>query len=1085
MNAAPLPPAHQSRRVFRYVLLLSAIVTISGPLSDLVSWLLGGNNPPFQPTSLFNMTVLAVLPALWVLEQRGFYRMVSLVWLGLSLITITVIAYFFGGALSPVSVIYLLPVVTSGFLLNPRAIFGAAVAAGLCYLALVLNDRFGLITIRPAGSFNPYIFNAIHLVALFMQAMATWLLTSNLAGALKIAQQRGTELEYERATLSRTVLERTAAVTNMAGDAQRRAKSLQTIHTVTRMMLGHTEPRLLLEALVRQLHDLFHYRCVSVFTLEGQGSPTPMFRLQACFLNDDLLPDAASFTHPANRGIFGHVAATGAGYYAADTASDPLYVQNPLSVEFGAELSVPLLVGEQVVGVLSISDREPRAFTAEDQEIIEMVADQLALALEHAQLVTDLHQRRAMADLLRHCSQELSASLHVETVLERLMELSFVVVPGTRAAQLVYQLSTEQICDLVRSGDGTVRSLVREGTVDLPMQPPETPLHMAATPAYGPISLASTTYALAMGDETLALLTLYVEQPGSIAASEPIMELCRLAEQALDNARLYAILRLINTITRHISADLSLEALLERLASHLAPHMPIQLLTLVLQDAEGGALRVAAQHPGAEPPPSPEMIGDFVGLLAATREVRIFQTQPQQLAPHPRFVEFYQNRGYESLCAVPLMLNADLLGVLSVHSHHLRPFNPYHQRVLDRLAPHLAQSINTVRIFHQREQALAEAQSAQNELLRATRLRTLGELASGMAHDFNNMLTGILGNVELLLLDEEDPERRDSLTQINQAARDGAQSVRRLHEFARNKSAETRQLVNLNDLAKEALILTRHRWRRGTKYPPFEIVQDLGALPDVTANPTELREVLVNLLLNAFDAMPQGGTLTLESRELADRVELALSDTGVGIAPELQKTLFTPFISTKGATGLGLGLAVSFNTIKRHGGDLRFVSAPGTGTTFTISLPLDPDAPEPAAHEPAAPPRPIAVRRVLVVDDDDDTRLVVARMLQTHDQIVTSAGSGRAALELLRAQPGQFDLVLTDLGMPELNGWEVARQAREIAPSLAVVLITGWGFQIGQDEARARGVDAVIAKPVTLDTLRMVLDSLDRLEETP
>jgi len=247
-------------------------------------------------------------------------------------------------------------------------------------------------------------------------------------------------------------------------------------------------------------------------------------------------------------------------------------------------------------------------------------------------------------------------------------------------------------------------------------------------------------------------------------------------------------------------------------------------------------------------------------------------------------------------------------------------------------------------------------------------------------------------------------------------------------------------------------------------------VRDLRPTAPVLGNAGELRRVLANLIVNAVDAMPDGGRLTLATRQEDSWCCLQVSDTGGGIAPEQSQRLFEPFYTTKGGRGSGLGLTVSLNIVKRHGGSILVDGGQGHGATFTVRLPAAvAQAPVGDRVEGEAPVRIRQGLRVLVVDDEASVRLLLTRLLARDGHVVREAAGGREALDLLRSQP--YDLLITDLGMPDVSGHMVARCARDTLPEVPIILSTGWGETISPDQLRSLGATALLAKPFTYNDL--------------
>ncbi|HET9853561.1 MAG TPA: response regulator [Methylomirabilota bacterium] len=355
-----------------------------------------------------------------------------------------------------------------------------------------------------------------------------------------------------------------------------------------------------------------------------------------------------------------------------------------------------------------------------------------------------------------------------------------------------------------------------------------------------------------------------------------------------------------------------------------------------------------------------------------------------------------------------------------------------------------------------------EAQMHQSE-----RLTALGQMAGGIAHDFNNLLQAILGYAQLMARSPGNADVvRRGLDVIEKAANGGAETVRRIQKFARLRPDEPFVTMDLNQVVRDSLAITRPRWeeKKVKGGVPLQLELELGPVPVVMGRPAELNEVITNLVLNAIDAMPRGGTLRIRTR-LGDHRHalITVADTGMGMSEEVRKKVFDPFFTTKGEEGTGLGLSVSHSIVERHGGDLKVDSRAGEGTTFTITLPIgmNPSGESTPGGEPGLERK----GRILLVDNDPQVLSILGEMLKDAGHHVLPVPSGPEALRVF--VPGGFDLVITNVGMPEMSGWDVAEQLRGRDPNVPVIFITGWGLQ-EEDQARCRrlGISALLFKPV-------------------
>jgi CheY-like chemotaxis protein len=356
-------------------------------------------------------------------------------------------------------------------------------------------------------------------------------------------------------------------------------------------------------------------------------------------------------------------------------------------------------------------------------------------------------------------------------------------------------------------------------------------------------------------------------------------------------------------------------------------------------------------------------------------------------------------------------------------------------------------------------------------------------LKSGVAHDFNNALAAILGRAQLLRRSAHDLDLAHGLDIILTSAEDAASTVRRIRSFARQLPGEGHEEVEVLELLRDAVEITRTRWEndaraRGLEY---EVTVEGEAALHARGNASELREVFVNLVVNAIDAMPSGGRLSISCCRRGERLRLLFSDNGTGMAEEVRARIFEPFFTTKGVHGTGLGLFVSYGIIERHGGHIFASSLRGRGTTFTIDLPsLEPTPQETTgrATKSKVEAARVATLSVLVVDDEEHVRGTLAEMIEVLGHRVVSADGGRAALEAVAAG-GEFDLVFTDLSMPGMDGWEVAREVRRRSPRTRIAVVTGYG----KDASRTQGdapADIVIGKPFDFAQVEEVLTQFGR-----
>ena len=471
--------------------------------------------------------------------------------------------------------------------------------------------------------------------------------------------------------------------------------------------------------------------------------------------------------------------------------------------------------------------------------------------------------------------------------------------------------------------------------------------------------------------------------------------------------------------------------------------------------------------------------------------------------------------GVTAVIGEPLFYRERLGGVIALDNEGSgKRFTGEDGEVLALFAAQAAIAVENARLFAELNRSYTDLQRAQEELVRAEKLRALGQLAAGIAHDLNNTLAAILGQAELMHALTAEPEIIDALGILEVAAADGAQVVRRLQGFSRQQPAGALVPCDLARAVTEALEITRPHWRDDAQRQGrlIEVKTDLHGLPPVLGRVSEIREALTNLILNAVDAMPEGGALWFAGRVVepsagqsaesstgdgeermplppesvsgrrdqgSQLVELTVTDTGVGMTDAVRRQAFEPFFTTKGGRGTGLGLSMVYGIMERHGGSIVAGSTPGHGTTFTLRFRTVPERPPTA---PARPPGRRPSRRVLVVDDDPRVRGTIASLLRTAGHRITEAASGGEGLMRFTEEPAE--LVLTDLSMPEVTGWDVAAAVKARVPTCPVVLLTGWADQQTEETAGPGLVDRILHKPVRLQELLRVIDELTPVRET-
>lgn len=356
---------------------------------------------------------------------------------------------------------------------------------------------------------------------------------------------------------------------------------------------------------------------------------------------------------------------------------------------------------------------------------------------------------------------------------------------------------------------------------------------------------------------------------------------------------------------------------------------------------------------------------------------------------------------------------------------------------------------------------ITERKQMERELLRMEHLRAVGELSSGVSHNLNNILTGVLGPAEMMHRRTSDPDDLKDLGHIINSGERARDLAHRLYLSVRGIQEDALEAVDVNQVVREAVQATRPRWKDETEARNLwiDVVSDLGDVPGIKGTPSQAHDILINLIFNAVDAMPGGGRITIETSVVEEHVRLRFSDTGEGMDAETLHHIFDPFYTTKLERGTGLGLSTVQNTIIQWEGKIDVKSTPGQGTTFTLLLPMwDQDIVTTTEGRGAHINR---TGRLLIVDDDEGVRDVLFRLLSPNHEVEMYSGARAALVDIA---PGKYDAALLDLGMEELAGDELAIQLLGVDPSIATVLITGW--ELRESDPRRTPFDFFLKKPL-------------------
>lgn len=558
-------------------------------------------------------------------------------------------------------------------------------------------------------------------------------------------------------------------------------------------------------------------------------------------------------------------------------------------------------------------------------------------------------------------------------------------------------------------------------------------------------------------------------------------------------------LNLLHRITRAIGERQDLRSIFQVVIRSLEDDLPIDFGCICLYDtseqvmvvtsvgARSGALtRDLAMTEQAHIPI------DQNGLSRCVQGQLVYEPDIEH-TPFP-FPRRLARAGLRALVLAPLLAESKVFGVLVAAREQGGSFSSSECEFLRQLSEHVALAAHQAQLYTALQQAYDDLRQSQQTVMQQERLRALGQMASGVAHDINNAISPIALYTESLL--EREPGLTDRarayLGIIQRAIEDVAQTVSRMREFYRPRERQTALTrLDLNTIVPQVVDLTRVRWR--------DVPQERGVVitmrtdlqrpaPTILGVESEIRDALTNLIFNAVDAMPEGGVLTVRTQvAIEPRVSaqahgmyLEVSDSGIGMDEETRRHCLEPFFTTKGERGTGLGLAMVYGMVQRHSAELQIDSTPGQGTTVRISFPVPKVA---AAATPRSNTLEPSLRSlsILIVDDDPLILEAMRATLESDGHRVIAADGGQAGIDALTATQKHdelFDVVITDLGMPYIDGRQVAAAVKATSSSTPVILLTGWGQRLVDDGEMPVHVDRVLNKPPKLRELRAALEEL-------
>ncbi len=761
-----------------------------------------------------------------------------------------------------------------------------------------------------------------------------------------------------------------------------------------------------------------------------------------------------------------------------------------------------LRAGEQLVGFLCVDNlTSQRPITQRQLEALQLLSGYAGVAIRNAQLIEVQGKRNELLEKVYQVGREVSRVTGLHSCVLQIRKAIIHEFGMDRAAVWLYDPSKDMFqgtfgtgrngeltdeWDQVIRGDRSIRKALQQPsgfvhTLDYGATYSPVPPIMEGVKEHLSVSMWA-------GDKPVGVITadmLLTQRHITAEQVEAIRLFASYAGVAIENARLMEALQrqmtqwwTLTHLMHLASQRLDVESIAHAVLPELEAVFPNTALLIFLGRENNQVNLCAANEEGLAittrcglslGAPLPREALSLINLALQGKEV----DEGGDLVP--AFCENLIAREFSWLISEAVWRD-EWLGAIVACRKSPQTFTEEEKELLHTVTNHLSVALHNAYLFERLRQTLDELRQAQTALVQQERLRALGQMDSGVAHDINNALVPILTFAELLE-GVQDETLREVTRYVKRAVDDIVHTVQRLRAFYRPRSpSEEFQAVNLNEVVRQVIQMTRPRWYDIPQKEGITVTMtcDLEAsLPPIWGNESELREAFINLLFNAVDAVvakhQREGTITVRTRHYEDWCVLEVEDSGIGMDEETRQRCFEPFFTTKGEAGSGLGLAMVYGIVQRHEGRIDVESEPGEGSLFRLWFPAQKTT-SPTAYSPEERVVMVPSLRVLVIDDDSRVLEALRAMLEHMGHQPVLVSDGKQGVEtfwqaLVQGQP--FDLVITDLGMPKISGAEVAKRVKAMSAETPVIVITGWGA-----EQRPVEADLAIGKPVRLNTLR-------------
>ena len=907
----------------------------------------------------------------------------------------------------------------------------------------------------------------------------------------------------------------------------RRRRTAESLLDLGRVISRSLDPEEVAQQIGDSVWQLLGSESAAVYRLEEETGD-----LIALAVSGPRTPVIRGSRVPRGMGTIGRAVRDRGPIMSADLLSDPAVILSPELREFAkqrnahrAVLAVPLIANDRVVGALAVGQRQGWVFDDEQIRVAQLFADQAALALDHARLYEETRGRLHDTETLLAVSQAAGSTAEPWEALRRITRLLAQAIGADSGGLLYFDTLEDRVVPLAGYRvPRDLQQLIAAGPVSLhhpffdQLRHLDAPLCAPASQSDPRLqddpwtrSFAHTSILILpvrVKDEVRAVFTLAWTKDTHAFPDQELRLVEAIASQAalgIENLELLEGLR---------SRQRSLEALLEAV-HQLSSLQPLETVLHRIAEAcghllgassigfrivEGDELVVAGTFGDAKTlmPTARLKIGESLsGLIAQTGEPLVVP----DLANDPRLLpshrEHVRRLGYQAFLGVPVKVGGRTAGVLTVHTQKKRGFSDEDVSIVSAFAAQAATAMENARLYEELRRAYEQVSLTQERLAQAQKMEAIGQLAGGVAHDFNNLLTVITGRAVLLREEIGDEPRLGRHVKLIERTASRAENLtRQLLAFGRKQILQPK-VLDLN-----AVVGSVGTMLRRLISEDIDLLTKPGAAcPAVKADPGQLEQVLMNLVVNARDAMPNGGRVTIETAnvvvdaahaaqnaeaKVGPYVELTVSDTGCGMDAATRAKIFEPFFTTKEpGKGTGLGLATVYGIVMQSGGHITVASEPERGTTFKIYLPAVADSLNAEEDRLLSTPRR-GSETVLLVEDEEDLRDLVAEALETSGYTLLKAADCKDAVRIAAEHSGPIDLLLTDVIMPQMSGRDLAERIQPRRPTMAVLYMSGYTDGIIGHRGVLEPTVAFLQKPFAPSTVshkvREVLDQHHSLD---